>query len=209
VADYLTRLAQRTLGIASIARPDFAAMPWTANAQPPAAEWRTSDGVVVHTASPPVAPFAREEGRPHVHDSCSSTAIDPVPLSIAARHREDASPAHDSRLSLPRPVALDTHVSSEAVVRTADGSSNERPAPEARPAVRQTATPLGTPVPIETPTAPANMSTAVPRINITIGRIEVRSTRPVVAELQPPRRPRERQLQSLESYLRLRNGERP
>jgi hypothetical protein len=214
VADYLTRLAQRTLGVAASPRPDLTAMPWTSSTYIPPTQRSEADTDLSEVESSRAATSSRVG------------AADPGPARLASLKRPDAS---------LRPVATDVDMNLDA--KTSQPSligQTTVPAPVSgeggrRIAASVTALPIFSPAssaaisPVRSAATPDRQDVAVPAlredsstapvpptINVTIGRIEVRAAaQPQISDPAPTRRQRERHLQSLEGYLRQRNAERP
>jgi hypothetical protein len=222
VSDFLTRLVERTLGVADTARPDLASLASiVAAARVGHDDRRVDEGV-----SPPVAlelsnagngssaADDRRRGRalhPAVEESSGAPAV--------VRERAVLTPSSSleaqgemQRAAQPRALEQPFRTAPSAVSRLVDA-----PVRNATSAER---TPPAVPVIVDRSArrevgAEANRQSLErqyaepPTINITIGRIDVRSAPAASREHAPATPPAPRQLRSLETYLRERNGSRP
>jgi hypothetical protein len=233
VTDFLTRLVERTLGVADIARPDLASLTSVAAAASVGREDRAGDEMLPSNVArgPWLAADAlspadmRRRGRvvrPAVEEPLGATA---VPSEHAVVTRPSSPPREGELLAAP-PHALvrvkRTGVQARALQQPLPGAPSAESQVTASPvgnASQTGRTPTTTPVTgirgdrVETPSEvspePRGQRAAPPMINITIGRIDVRSAPAAPREHAPVAPAGPPPLRSLETYLRERNGSRP
>ena len=211
MTDYATRLVQRTLGVATLVRPDIAALP-LGNAHTDEAKGFAQEDLLSDVPS-------SGDGTLGGQESPGPLALHPEPPlqatlraiatqgAVAIPYTNPAQPL-TARQTLPATFVVDPE---DRKIRASAGNS-----PMSVPA-KTISEPLLSPritaeratPDVHTYLTDTPAAAAPPTINVTIGRIEVRTS----AQSQPvPAAPthgrRERQLQSLENYLRQRNGER-
>jgi hypothetical protein len=198
MTDFLTRLAQRTLGVAPVARPNLAP---------------TLEGRMTNTE-----PLERGEA---VESRASFRGLEPPAEPKVAPERASDVPLGDL-LALPRSVVRETTIHKQVRITLDDRRVESPPASDVHtePST-QTARPVTTPAPpsrsreMWTDAAvrdvPAERLTrdaapSAPPITVSIGRIEIRT----IARPTPPpiarRESRASDLQPLSTYLRERNG---
>jgi hypothetical protein len=205
MADYLTGLAARALGVATVVRPRPAAR---FESRPPEEQEAAS------AASPPGPPGSPAPARPAKTPSARvEPAERPAPTAVRAARAATAQPAQvdlelepalrdDAILPAARgapPRRAARRGAAPGPTTAAPGRTDENAAPVVRPAARRAA---------ERPALrPEGASREPPPVRVTIGRIEVRA----VASPPPPPRPAPQRPEplSLDEYLEVRrNGRR-
>jgi hypothetical protein len=201
MSDFLTRLAERSLGVAPVTRPELAPIfapdvaPQREVAREPFVPARQAEPKHVGDDSPPQT-LLREMPRP----GSSARASTPA-LNAAWSHTETRTltPAEDAEPIVINPQALLAPEISPLPYQSAGPAPQVGLDPAARPA---------TPAPyfLRSNGSEAPRTNAVPpSVNITIGRVEVRA---ISQSTKPrPEAPRSQGL-SLDQYLRERNQKR-
>jgi hypothetical protein len=213
MTDYLTRLAERTLGTAAMALPDLsalAAVAATAAAGRPDAE---DQGMPVG-----ILPETRPSGSEQAQGAAAGGTAGQVKNRAAAETRSlkelvEHTPPHVPSTAPPARSSQQRERSASPIeVPSGRGSASDH-APDREPPHTQTghAAAAAARAPLR-PDAPGRLDAPLrndqpegPAITITIGRIEVRSVKPVVHTTTAPSA-KPSQLRSLHTYLRERNG---
>lgn len=212
---FFNRLAQRTLGVGAVARPDIAPA-WANVRSTDPDDGGLSDGAEekldrldsarVARSGPPVSSSVFERERRDLYPDdplvagreLRTATADPL-LSSLSSGRESSARVDQRFLSHPlveqRPAGTPRQSKPVAEVQAASGGRDRAARPVSPPHLSTASLP-----------AAVRPSPAPPTISISIGRIEVGTpTKPTQAERPSSAGERARHLRSLESYLRERN----
>jgi hypothetical protein len=211
MSDFLTRLAERTLGVAPLARPHLS--PVFAPAPPETAADNVDAATDAVSEAAPATP-----GRQSQSTSIQSLAAE-VGLEPAVPDKRTQVPPHMTPIVEETARSVHREADKPGIVRPGTRSATPSPQRSTLTEPQPSATPKGaassdSPGPTTIPTATTHRAASFdrkwadaspPTINVTIGRIEVRAVTPAI-QSRAERRPL--QLQSLDEYLRSRNEDR-
>jgi hypothetical protein len=216
VSDYLSRLVARSLGAASVVRPETASLFEPRDTAP---QQLLAEVEAERVASLPASLGGRRPPRAVAHDRAVTQADDARPVLPADAPLDPGRPAAveaPTPAPVPEPIEPaeivappETETTTTILVRAE--SREPRPgggaAPESRQAAGRTASsgraPLATPRAITT----ASEHDEPPVVHVTIGRVDVRAVQSAPPAPARPRAPEAPAQQTLAEYLR--KGARP